>query len=70
MVLITALMAIIHISQTHDSATAQDPDSDVIALKQTLGRLEAVLRYYEQLLVRNLLAETELPRLGRYIWSF
>ena len=61
-----ALMAIIHISEPRALSThAQDTDSNIAALRLTLERLEGVLRYYQQLVVRNLLAETDLPRLGK-----
>ena len=61
-----ALMTIIHISEPRASPThAQDTDSNIAALRLTLERLEGVLRYYQQLVVRNLLAETDLPRLGK-----
>ena len=61
-----ALMAIIHILEPRALSThAQDTDSNIAALRLTLERLEGVLRYYQQLVVRNLLAETDLPRLGK-----
>ena len=68
MIVALALMAIFHSSESRAPPTQADgnADIDIATLQNTLERLETVLNYYQQLLVRNLLSEADLPRLGRY----